>query len=79
MPLTIDDFTVPDKHPSDMLDGKVEDACESETTLAWLLTQSLKAGSFGPIRCQYRHPGLVAKGYLIEYGEPGATTDYALS
>jgi len=79
MPLTITDFKKPDRHPYGMLDGQVTNACENETLLTWLLTQSLTAGEFGPIRCRYRHPGLVAKGYLVEHGEPGKTCDYSLS
>lgn len=67
MPLTIEDFEVPVKHPFGMLRGH-ERAYEKEKFLAWMLKQSIKRGGFLPIKTVGNEDHLVPE-LLLKVGE----------
>lgn len=69
MPITIEDFSRPDRHPYSMLTGLgMKHAYEAEAHLAWHLCQIVDRGWLGPLECKHEHPRLVNAGLLIDHG-----------
>jgi hypothetical protein len=65
MPLTTNDFNVPDRHPYDTFGSY-----ETENFMAWFLMDVLKTGDlYVSIVTQYDHPELVEQGFLERTGD----------
>lgn len=67
MPLTIQDFNMPDRHPFGMLEGQ-KHACEKEGFLAWMLKQSIERGGFIGIETKANEDSFAEDGYLEKVG-----------
>lgn len=62
------DFNRPAGHPYGMLSGIIH-AYETESLLAWMLTQCINAGDFIPVQTVASWPTAVHAGLLNEEGE----------
>ena len=67
MPLTVDDFQIPEKHPYGMLGGYRHTA-EKESTLAFILKKCIHAGDlYTMIPLSLNHRDMVSDNLLVEF------------
>ena len=67
--LTANDFGPVTQHPYGMLEG-YQNASEKESTLAFILSEALKAGDLNTaVNTTHNHPDMVGYGLLIEVSE----------
>lgn len=66
--MDIKSFVKPEEHPGGICRG-YDNAYEKESVLAFILSQCVEAGGFGPVETKYAHPTMVSDGLLEEVSE----------